>query len=65
VIFFELFFDESVIASKVLGLTLIKRHDQPMAGIPAHAADTYISKLLVAGKKVAICDQKEPATPGK
>ena len=63
--FFELFFDDAVIASKVLGLTLTKRHDQPMAGIPAHAADTYISKLLAAGKKVAICDQKEPATPGK
>ncbi len=63
--FFELFFDDAVVASRVLGLTLTKRHDQPMAGLPAHAADNYISKLLAAGKKVAICDQKEAAVPGK
>ena len=43
--FFELFFDDAVVASRVLGLTLTKRHDQPMAGLPAHAADNYISKL--------------------
>jgi len=63
--FFELFFDDAVVASRLLGLTLTKRHDQPMAGMPAHSADNYISKLLAAGKKVAICDQKEAAVPGK
>src|SRR5215207_9759914 len=63
--FFELFFDDAVTASKLLGLTLTKRQDYPMAGLPAHASETYVSKLLAAGKKVAICDQAEPAKPGK
>lgn len=63
--FFELFFDDAVTASKLLGLTLTKRMDHAMAGLPAHALDTYVSKLLAAGKKVAICDQAEAAKPGK
>lgn len=63
--FFELFFDDAVTASRLLGLTLTKRQDHPMAGLPAHACDTYVSKLLAAGKKVAICDQAEPAKAGK
>ena len=63
--FFELFFDDAVTASKLLGLTLTKRQDYPMAGLPAHSWDTYVTKLLAAGKKVAICDQAEPAKPGK
>ncbi len=63
--FFELFFDDAVTASRLLGLALTKRQDTPMAGLPAHAVDNYISKLLAAGKKVAICDQAEPAQPGK
>jgi len=63
--FFELFFDDAVIGSRLLGLTLTKRIDHPMAGLPAHALDTYVNKLLAAGKKVAICDQAEPAKAGK
>ena len=63
--FFELFFDDAVVGSKILGLTLTKRLDHPMAGLPAHALDGYVSKLLAAGKKVAICDQAEPAKAGK
>jgi hypothetical protein len=63
--FFELFFDDAVVASKLLGLTLTKRIDHPMAGLPAHALDTYVNKLLAAGRKVAICDQTEPARAGK
>ncbi len=63
--FFELFFDDAVAASKLLGITLTKRGDTPMAGIPAHAVDNYVSKLLAAGKKVALCDQAEPAKAGK
>jgi DNA mismatch repair protein MutS len=63
--FFELFFDDAVTASRLLGLTLTKRQDHPMAGLPAHACDNYVSKLLAAGKKVAICDQAEPAKAGK
>src|SRR6202453_3562594 len=63
--FYELFFDDAVAASRILGLTLTKRQDYPMAGLPHHAADTYVGKLLAAGKKVAICDQDEPAQPGR
>jgi DNA mismatch repair protein MutS len=63
--FFELFFDDAVAASKILGITLTKRGDTPMAGIPAHALDNYVSKLLAGGKKVGICDQAEPAKAGK
>ena len=63
--FFELFFDDAVTASRLLGLTLTKRQDHPMAGIPAHACDTYVTKLLAAGRKVAICDQAEPAQAGR
>jgi DNA mismatch repair protein MutS len=63
--FFEVFYDDAVIASRLLGLTLTKRQDYPMAGIPFHAADNYVTKLLAAGRKVAICDQAETAKPGK
>jgi DNA mismatch repair protein MutS len=63
--FYELFFDDAVVASRILGLTLTKRQEHPMAGLPHHAADGYVSKLLAAGKKVAICDQDEPAQAGK
>ncbi len=63
--FFEMFFDDAVVASRLLGLTLTKRQEHPMAGIPAHSADNYVSKLLAAGKKVAICDQAENAQPGR
>jgi len=63
--FFELFFDDALVASKLLGLTLTKRIDHPMCGLPSQALDTYVGKLLAFGKKVAICDQSEPAKPGK
>jgi DNA mismatch repair protein MutS len=63
--FFEMFFDDAVTASRLLGITLTKRQDHAMAGIPAHACDNYVTKLLAAGKKVAICDQAEPAKAGK
>jgi DNA mismatch repair protein MutS len=63
--FFELFFEDAVTASRLLGLTLTRRQNSPMAGLPAQAVDSYVSKLLAAGKKVAICDQAEPAQAGK
>jgi DNA mismatch repair protein MutS len=63
--FFELFFDDAVIASRLLGLTLTRRQEHPMAGLPAAALDTYVGRLLAAGQKVAICDQDETARPGK
>lgn len=63
--FFEMFFDDAVVASRLLGLTLTKRQDYPMAGLPSQSLDNYVTKLLAAGKKVAICDQAEPAKAGK
>ena len=63
--FYELFFDDAVVASRLLGLTLTRRQEHPMAGLPHHAVDAYVGKLLAAGKKVAICDQDEPAQPGR
>ncbi len=63
--FYEMFYEDAEVASRLLGITLTKRQDYPMAGIPFHAADNYVTKLLAAGKKVAICDQAEPAKAGK
>src|SRR5665213_1870699 len=63
--FYELFFEDAVVASRLLGLTLTKRQETPMAGLPFHAVDNYVGKLLAAGRKVALCDQQEAARPGK
>ena len=63
--FYEMFEDDAEQGATLLGITLTKRHDMPMAGIPSHAAESYLSKLLAQGKKVAICDQLEPPKPGK
>lgn len=60
--FYEMFFDDAIEASDILGITLTSRHkdaDIPLAGVPWHAADYYIKKLLEAGKKVAVCEQSE------
>lgn len=62
--FYEMFFDDAKIASKILGITLTSRGNLrgvkvPLAGIPYHAADGYISRLIKVGKKVAICEQVE------
>ncbi len=64
--FYETFYEDAKIASKVLGITLTKRQSGvPLAGIPHHAATPYIAKLTRAGIRVAICEQLEPPTPGK
>ena len=63
--FYEMFYEDAEDASKICGLTLTKRQDYPMAGIPHHAAETYVPRLLAAGRKVAYCDQAEAAKPGK
>ena len=63
--FYELFEKDAETGASILGITLTKRHDMPMAGIPFHAADNYISKVLAAGRKVAIVDQVETPQPGK
>lgn len=62
--FYELFFDDAVTASAVLGITLTKRgkhngDDIPMCGVPVHAADDYLSRLISAGYRVAVCEQTE------
>lgn len=63
--FYEMFYEDAEVGARILGLTLTHRGDAPMAGIPFHASETYIDKLLKAGKKVAICDQMEEPKPGK
>ncbi|MDR2667494.1 MAG: DNA mismatch repair protein MutS [Puniceicoccales bacterium] len=63
--FYELFRDDAEIAAKILGLTLTQRQGMPMAGIPHHAANVYLRKLLDAGWKVAICEQLEAPRPGR
>ncbi|MDD4364751.1 MAG: DNA mismatch repair protein MutS, partial [Synergistales bacterium] len=58
--FFELFFDDARIASSVLDITLTARDGErqiPMAGVPHHAAEGYLARLIQAGYKVALCDQ--------
>ena len=60
--FYEMFFDDAIKVSGLLDLTLTGRdcglaERAPMCGIPYHAADTYIAKLVALGEKVAICDQ--------
>ena len=62
--FYETYCDDAVIASQILGITLTKRNNgynkgDEMAGFPHHALDTYLPKLIRAGKRVAICDQLE------
>ncbi|SOD02522.1 DNA mismatch repair protein MutS [bacterium JGI 053] len=61
--FYELFNDDAVEGSKLLDLTLTSRNNggskAPLAGIPAHALETYLRRLVAAGRRVAICDQVE------
>jgi DNA mismatch repair protein MutS len=67
--FYELFFDDAVTASRELEITLTARNKErgnpvPMCGVPYHAADGYIARLLRKGYKVAICDQMEAPQKG-
>ncbi len=69
--FYELFFDDAAIAARVLGIALTRRgkhlgEDIPMCGVPVHAADHYLQKLIRANLKVAVCEQMEdPAAARK
>jgi DNA mismatch repair protein MutS len=68
--FYELFFDDAIVASKELQITLTSRNKEkgiaiPMCGVPYHAADGYIGKLIRRGFKVAICEQMEDPSPAK
>lgn len=62
--FYELFFDDAVDASRALGITLTKRgqhmgEDIPMCGVPVHAADDYLQRLIALGFRVSVCEQME------
>jgi DNA mismatch repair protein MutS len=68
--FYELFYDDAVVASRLLQITLTTRNKEkgqavPMCGVPYHAAENYIARLIRAGHKVAICEQMEVPGPGK
>lgn len=68
--FYEMFFDDAVEAAQILHIVLtsrgtIKGMKVPMCGVPYHAADNYIARLIKHGKKVAICEQVEAPSPGK
>src|SRR5262245_24055924 len=64
--FYEMFYDDAVAASGVLDIALTARGkgtdtEAPMCGVPHHAVDSYIARLIASGHKVAVCDQVEDA----
>jgi DNA mismatch repair protein MutS len=68
--FYETFFDDAVTAARVLGIALTSRSKEggtriPLAGVPHHAVDTYVARLVRAGHKVAICEQVEDPREAK
>ena len=63
--FYEMFNDDAKEASALLNVTLTRRQETPMCGVPFHAADHYVGKLVKAGKRVAICEQKGEVVAGK
>jgi len=63
--FYEMFFEDAVDGAHLLNVALTKRGVVPMCGIPHHAFNSYVARLLRAGRKVAVCDQMEEAKPGQ
>jgi len=63
--FYELFFDDAKDAADLLNVALTKRNGVPMCGVPYHAAQNYVAKLIKAGRRVAICDQTSEPQAGK
>ena len=63
--FYELFFEDAKEAAGLLNVALTKRNGVPMCGVPYHAAQNYIAKLIKAGRRVAICDQTSEPQPGR
>ena len=68
--FYEMFYEDAIVGSRELQITLTSRNRErgqpvPMCGVPYHAAETYIARLIRAGYKVAICDQMEQPAAGK
>ncbi|QQL46344.1 DNA mismatch repair protein MutS [Sulfuriroseicoccus oceanibius] len=63
--FYELFFEDAKEAASILNVALTRRNDVPMCGVPHHAAEGYIGKLVKSGKRVAIAEQTTDPQPGK
>src|SRR6478735_10301588 len=68
--FYEMFWDDAQVCNKVLGVALTSRNkgspdEIPMAGVPFHAVENYLRKMIAAGHKVAICEQMESAAEAK
>ena len=68
--FYELFFEDAEIAARALGIVLTKRgkhlgRDIPMCGVPVHRADEYLQRLIIAGQRVAVCEQIEDPAEAK
>ncbi len=68
--FYEMFHDDAILASEVLGITLTSRDKSsdnpiPMAGVPWHSVETYLARMLKAGYKVTLCEQEEELRPGQ
>ncbi|RYD50336.1 MAG: DNA mismatch repair protein MutS, partial [Verrucomicrobiaceae bacterium] len=63
--FYEMFFEDAKAASPIMNVALTKRGGTPMCGVPYHAAQGYIARLLKAGKRVAIAEQTSEPVAGK
>ena len=63
--FYELFFEDAKVAAPLLNVALTKRNGMPMCGVPHHAAEGYMAKLIKAGKRVALAEQTTEPQPGK
>ena len=68
--FYEMFFEDAAVASRALGIALTKRgkhlgEDIPMCGVPVHAADDYLQRLIALGHRVAVCEQTEDPAEAK
>ena len=63
--FYEMFGEDAIVAAPILGATLTHRGDQPMCGVPYHALNAYLAKLIRAGKTAALCDQVEDPKTAK
>ncbi|MGA3170158.1 MAG: DNA mismatch repair protein MutS [Chthoniobacteraceae bacterium] len=63
--FYEMFFEDAKEAAGILNVALTKRNGVPMCGVPYHAAEGYLARLIKAGKRAAICDQVGEPAPGR
>ncbi len=63
--FYEMFFDDAVLAAPILGVAITKRAGVPMCGVPYHALDSYLAKVIRRGMKAAVCEQTEDPKTAK